>query len=150
MKQDHLLLQDFITVSAVFCADVSIDTLLDDNWLDNELNSLTYTFKATASMGLAVGDLAVAHARDKLAIVAITDVHDVPQIDPNANFDYKWLIQKIDLTDYKNNLAQDQAYKVLMARLALVERKKALSERLSQAAQSDELLKQMYQKMITS
>lgn len=99
-------------------------------------------------MGLAVGDLALVHAQNRLAIVGIKAVHEVPKINPKANFEYKWVIQKVDLTAFKHHREQDEAHRQLIDRLAFVEQQQALTERLEKAAQKDSLLKELYQKLV--
>lgn len=145
MKQAHHLLQDFITVEAVFDDDIDLDEVLDGTYKPS--GGFAYTYKASKEMGLAVGDLALVYAQHRLTVVAIKAVHEIPKIDPNANFDYKWIIQKVDFTAYKHNKAQDELHKQLIDRLNYVEQQNTLSERIEKAAQKDGLLKELYLKI---
>ena len=145
MKQNHHLLQNFITVEAVFDDDIDLDEVRDG---DYHPTGFAYTFKATKQMGLTVGDLALVQAQNRLAIVAIKAVHEVPQINLDAHYEYKWVIQKVDFTDFKHNKEQDKLHKQLINRLAYVEQQQSMTERLEKAAQKDGLLKELYHKLV--
>lgn len=103
MKQRHLisLLQnDYVTVQVVFQR--------PDNAPINPSTNRHYTYKAR--MPIAVGDIAVVEVREKLALVKIVVVNDVPQINVDADYDYKWLIQRIDRTTYDKTLAVEKKF----------------------------------------
>lgn len=103
-KANHmmcLLQKDYITVAATY------------NETASPLSSYSkaYTFKATASMNLAVGDTCVVEAPNgEFKLVTITAIHETPQIDLEADFAYKWLVQKVDTTGYEANKKREQEF----------------------------------------
>lgn len=137
MNQDlHLLQKPFITVGAVFEDDVSVDEILHKG-TDNAYQGFCYTFKAEVDNNLQVGDYAIVHANHALKIVKIVQVHDTPNIDINAKFEYKWVIQKIDFANFKQRLDEQKQLENLLNALQITERKNALVDRLNQASQKD-------------
>lgn len=77
--------------------------------------SETYTYKAPIKAGYKAGDLALVDSpKGGLCVVTILEVHDTPQIDVDADFDYKWLVQKVDLTEYKDIQAKEAQFRQLL------------------------------------
>tara|TARA_R110000772_G_scaffold16184_12_gene46272 strand:+ start:298 stop:735 length:438 start_codon:yes stop_codon:yes gene_type:complete len=85
-----------------------IVSLLQDNYTTVKVEfttnaALTYTYKVLQSDNYQVGDSAIIETEgtpSKLKVVSIIEVHDVPKIDTDADFDYKWVVQKVDRTQY--------------------------------------------------
>lgn len=69
-----------------------------------------YTFKVLLSDNFGVGDCAVVILDTGLKIVKCLEVHEKPQIDIHATFDYKWVVQKIDHTRYDELIAAEQIF----------------------------------------
>lgn len=136
----HLLQEDFITVGAVFEDEVTIEQLLKEKDFPTA-HQFAYTFKANADMGLKAGDLALVHAQNEIKIVRIVEIHDSPLIDETANFDYKWVIQKVDITAFQQRMAEEKLLKRLLGKLVAVEKKHGLTERLEKAKELDADLK---------
>lgn len=151
MNQDlHYLQKPFITVGAVFEDDIGINDILNDAATgDFEYQGFCYTFKAEIGSNFAVGDYAVVHARDELRIVKIVQVHDTPKIDINASFEYKWVIQKIDFTTFKERHSEQKRIDTLLNALQIAERKEALLERLSKMSQKDERFNALLQQTLS-
>lgn len=60
-------------------------------------NSKRYTF--LTDQPFEVGDHAVVeswYTSSGMAIVEVVEVDDVPDIDPEANYEYRWLVQRVD------------------------------------------------------
>lgn len=103
MKQRHLisLLQnDYVTVKVVFQRP-------DYAPITGSTNK-RYTYKAR--LPIAKDDIAVVEVSSRLAIVKVVEVNDVPQIDVDADYDYKWLVQRIDRTAYDNTVAVEKKF----------------------------------------
>lgn len=153
MSQQLDFLQDnYTTVKAIFIKDLSIFDITNQS-LDSILAEQKseafreYRYKADTRLNLAKGDLAVVHANNGLTIVQISHVDAMPQLELSANFNYKWVIDKIDLTSFKARLNEEQALKQLLAKLAHVEQQKQLLERIEIASQSDDELAKLWQQL---
>lgn len=148
MNQDsHYLQKPFITVGAVFEDNIGINDIINNtNNTELDYKGFYYTFKAEIDSDFKVGDYAVVHARNELKIVRIVQIHDAPKIDMNANFEYKWVVQKIDFGVFKERHQEQKRIETLLNALQIAERKEALLDRLNKMSQKDEtfgeLLKQ--------
>jgi hypothetical protein len=83
-----------------------------------------YTYKVKLSDNAKVGDTAVVMVARGLIMVSIVEVHDVPKIDLDAKFDYKWLVQIIDMAAYNSLLQKEENFKILLQN---IERKKQVA-----------------------
>lgn len=71
-------------------------------------SSTLYTYKVPPTLSLKRDDLVVAQVGvDGLVIGRVAEVHDVAMIDPEADFDYRWIVQRVD-TDFINSMAQEE------------------------------------------
>jgi hypothetical protein len=91
-------------------------------------SSKQYTYK-THIEDFKVGDQAVVDARGETKIVTITQVHKTPRLDPNAPYEYKWIICKVDRDEYK----QLDRLKLQPRKATLAETVKALPSKLRNA-----------------
>ncbi|WP_109077099.1 hypothetical protein [Aggregatibacter kilianii] len=137
----HLFQDNLITVGAVFEDSITINDLLSGKVYSG--GNKVYTFKANADLNLNVGDFALVHATDELKVVKIVEVHDFPQIEEEAGFQYKWVIQKIDLSAYRSRLEEEKLLTLLFNKLYAVEQKALLEQRIEQAKARDNELKQL-------
>lgn len=139
----HSLIEPFITVEAIFKPNLNIDVVLDES-LANLAQQLlideaarAYTFKADGDLNLKVGDYAVVHANNRLTIVQISAVHAQPQLDPQAEFEYKWVVDKINLQRFITRHKQQQQAEKLYRQMLLIESKNNLQQRFEQASSKD-------------
>ena len=73
-----------------------------------------YTYKT--DLDLADGDTVVVNTPNSgLQLVKVHEVHDTPQLD--EGFDYAWIVQKIDLTNYRKLLKEDEDANPVRTRL---------------------------------
>lgn len=86
----------------------------------------TYTYKVLKTEGYKKGDVAVAHTDRGMVLVLVVEVHEHPQIDIDAAFDYKWLVQRVDTKRYEEQLKAEKNFE---AALLEIERRKQ-TERL--------------------
>lgn len=140
-KAVHLLQNGLTTVKAVFPNHLTLNQMLDGEKVFS--SGYAYTFKADKDLDLKAGDFVLAHANDEVKIVQISEVHDEAQIDADAAFEYKWIIQKIDLAGYRKRLDEERAIGEMLARLQQFETKKRLLERIREAGRFDDVLKKM-------
>lgn len=137
MNQDFNYLQKpFMTIGAVFEDELPISEALRGEPLPQH-HGYVYTFKAELDSGLKAGDFAVVHANDELKIVRVVEVHSSPDIQHDAQFQYKWVIQRIDFELYRERLKEERKLSRLLSRLAFAEKKNQLIERLKNVAEHD-------------
>jgi hypothetical protein len=74
-----------------------------------DVNAKTYHYKVLPGIALKVGDLAVAQARDTVALVAVTEIHTSlpPYADPNMRLRY--IIGKVDRDAAEAIVAEENA-----------------------------------------
>lgn len=98
MKHRHLiaLLQEgYTTIQVVFNDDV-------------RGRSKPYTYKAPLSAGVEVGDRVVVDSPSKgLVVVEVVGTDKAPRIDLDADFTYKWIVQKVELKAYEEQLERE-------------------------------------------
>ena len=74
----------------------------------------SYTYKTRIS-DIEEGDFVVVLGAKELTIGEVIKVDDVPNIDPNADFKYKWVVQKVDTGIFDQLTEKDEeAYKLLI------------------------------------
>lgn len=107
-----------------------------------------YTYKAPDAMGLVVGDQVVVDSPfGGYVVVIVTRVDGFPNINANSSFTYKWVVQKVDTTNYKAQIELEvKAFKLLQkarrnaARTQALDALKAdLGLSISDASESPEL-----------
>lgn len=144
----HLLQQNYTTVSAVYLNDMEIEEIL--SLAQGEIISdyyREYTFKANLDLQLEVGDFAIVHSRNTLQVVQITKIDVQPNLDFNASFQYKWVIDKVNIQAFKQRMQEQKQLEMLLKQLDYVEQQHQLVERLEQASQKDAKLAELWQKL---
>ncbi|PIE47090.1 MAG: hypothetical protein CSA42_05235 [Gammaproteobacteria bacterium] len=140
--ESTLLQQPFNTVSAIFTNDVCIKSVLSLSKQQllqqmQQESGMRYTFKVEPTLNIQVGDFAIVHANGELNIVQICELHKTPQIDPKANYNYKWVIDKVRLSTFKQRMKEEARINELLADLYKVEQLHQLQNRLKQACKVD-------------
>lgn len=72
----------------------------------------TYTYKAPIGL-LRAGDTVVvadAHSPYGLALGNVHAVDPVARIDVDADFDYKWIVQRVDTTEYEQHVHEERNF----------------------------------------
>ena len=97
---------------------------------NGSLNS--YTFKT--DLKLEVGDLVVVETTvtGRFKICTVVEVHKTPQIDLDADFDYKWIAAKVDLDHYAKLNAQEQKFQNALQQVEKARRKAEILNDLTQ------------------
>lgn len=91
-----------------------------------------YVYKVLKDDGYKVGDIAVALTERGMVLVTVVEVHETPELDLDADFDYKWLVQRVDTTRLAE---QQQAEKNFQIAILEIERRKQ-RDRLKQELMS--------------
>lgn len=75
----------------------------------------TFTYKVRKDWNVAVDDAVVVESpQNGLQIVRVVEVHASPQIDLDAPFEYKWVIQKIDRAEHDAQVAKEHEFNQMM------------------------------------
>lgn len=100
LKNAAALIRDDITTVEVSYLD-----------FDGEAKDKSYTYKCPLSVAnmLSVGDLVIARSRHNYGIAQVREVHSSPAINPDFEYDYRWVFQRV-MTEYHDMLEnQDNA-----------------------------------------
>lgn len=117
MKHRHLiaLLQEgYTTIEVIF----------------NEGDTRTYTYKARLDAGVEVGSHVIVDSPSKgLVVVEVVAVHKVAKIDLDAPWTYKWIVQKVDRTQYDEQLAKEEQFGEAMLEIERVRQRDLLLDK---------------------
>lgn len=136
------LIKPFTTVKAIFTPELTVDEVIHNTAEDiakamKLASEYGYTYKADKSLGLAVGDYALVHARSELKIVQICEVHDQPQLDPNASYQYKWLVDKVNLAGFKFRQEEQKQAEALYQEMKYIESQSKLHKRFAEISKEN-------------
>lgn len=56
-----------------------------------------------------IGSLVLVRARNEWKVVQVVEFYSKPQLDPRVNFDYQWIVQKIDVSAWRREMREEQA-----------------------------------------
>lgn len=155
MKQKHmfaLLDQSFMTVRVSFDAPFVLDMLPPGNY-DFEIESAeilheysgrrgstphiqmtgrvlrekTYVYKVPRAWDVKQGDhLVVLSPQNGLKVVQVCHVDESPDIDLDANFDYKWAVSKVDLTEFRELTEKEKKFNDALVEVERVKQRESL------------------------
>lgn len=92
-----------------------------------------FTYKVRKDSGIKVDDAVIVESpQNGLQIVRVVEVHDTPQIDLDAPFEYKWIIQRVDRTEHDEQVAKERQFNDTMLE---VERTRIREETLNNMRQ---------------
>lgn len=114
-----------------------------ESWADK-----IYAYKALKSQNIAIGDQVIVDTpRGEPKVVIVRAVDEFPEFDPNIK--YKWIIQRLDRTQYEVLLTNEtELTKRVKSLLRENTRKQFLANfgtQLDSLANKDELLKELQQ-----
>lgn len=104
MKTKHMsaLLRDDITTVAVnFMSDIAKREMAE--------GIASYTFKVLRSDAAAMKDaVVVVETQNGMRLAQVSEVHDEPQIDPDFDGDYRWVVQVVDMGRYRKIIEHER------------------------------------------
>lgn len=104
----------------------------EDQWGERPRHGAqqAYIYKAVKTDQYKAGDFVVIEDPQRvLKIAEIVEVHEHAQIDYDSDYDYKWIVQRVDLTSYANVLKAEQTFKAGMVEVQrITERNKLIAE----------------------
>jgi hypothetical protein len=94
---------------------------------DRDYRDRTYIYKVPKDAGVKVDDAVVVDSPSNgLTIARVVEVHSAPQIDLDAPFEYKWIVQKIDRTDYDQRIAREREFADKMLEVERVKQRESV------------------------
>lgn len=112
----------------------------------------TYTYKVPLDANIQDGDFVVVY-RDTtgLNIGMVTRVDAAPQIDVDANYDYKWIVQRIDREAYQARVDAERVFADAMLNVERARQQEAMirgfHENLPEGSEARRLFDQTVQKL---
>lgn len=83
----------------------------------------TYTYKTLSSH--KPGDFVVVEARDAFSVARVVEMDEVPDINPESDFELKWIVQAVDSTRIDEIKQEEQR---LCRQISLTEAKKRIND----------------------
>lgn len=94
-------------------------------------NSNSYTYKALSSENIVAGDsVVVLTPKDGYKVATVNEVKTSDFIDLSVPFDYKWIIQKVDTTNYKAIEEREAKLRSVLASAQLRKQREELGDSL--------------------
>lgn len=72
--------------------------------------SSVWTYKSPDQLEVVVGDRVVVQANNTFKVGTVMEVHDEPQISLDSNYDYKWVIDKVDFSIFNAILKNEEEF----------------------------------------
>lgn len=137
MKQKHmfsLLDQTYTTVRVQFPSYNPDDRYEEGHkapklkgapWQDTP-SAQGYIYKVPLAWDLQVDDELIVDTSAGLIMTTVVRVDDVPEIDVDANFDYKWAVQKVDRTEYNALVDKEKRFSSSLQEIERVKHRDAI------------------------
>lgn len=88
-----------------------------------------FTYKVPRAWNVQEGDqLIVLAPRDGLKVVLVVRADDNPVIDVDAEFDYRWAVQKVDMTEFQELTLKEQKFGVQLQEIERVKQRESLMD----------------------
>lgn len=140
MKHKHLfslLDQTFTTVRVVFSnevkkrskapmRDLDPDRFAPAPWIEPEEVSRGYVYKVPRSWNVQPQENLIVLTGNGLSIVTVIHVDAEPDIDIDASHDYKWAVQKVDLTEFRDLTEREKQFQDTMLHVERVKQRESL------------------------
>jgi len=86
-----------------------------------------YTYKVARDVEVKVDDFVVVYSDARgLVIARVVEVHETPQIDVDASFDYKWIVQRIDREAYQRRVDAERVFSDSMLQVERVRQRESM------------------------
>ena len=86
----------------------------------------TYVYKVPFSWGVNEGDELLVETGIGLVITNVVKVDGMPDIDVDANFDYKWAVQKVDRTKHNELVDSEKRFADSLLEIERVKQRESL------------------------
>lgn len=95
-------------------------------------NSRLYTYKTLLKDNVQPNDTVVVIVGNEMVLVKVVEVHELPQIDLDADFDYKWIVQRIDTAAYDKMQEKEQQFQQAMVEVERVKQREKVKQEMTQ------------------
>lgn len=146
MKQKHLfslLDTSFTTIRVVFKNNERLNDEADEGIQDDRFGrklkrnsellngrfcgQRAYVYKAPKDMGVELDDVVIVDTPSNGLVTAlVVQVDEVAQVDVDADFEYKWVVQKVDRTDYDARVERERKFGEMMLEVERVNQREKL------------------------
>lgn len=116
-----LLQENYTTVSVVF---TGAETDSED--------LKRYTYKLPLGDYYEPGDFAVVMTPSGLKLVQIVEIHVKPRIDLQAEYTYKWIVQKVDMSEYNARVEKEEAFLDILTDIERTHQRNILLEKFQE------------------
>ena len=86
----------------------------------------TYVYKIPRAWMPRVGQQAIALVHGRMTVVTIMQVDETPDIDIDAAYDYKWLVQLIHTTEFEELVEREKAFGAAMLEVERTKKREEL------------------------
>lgn len=109
-----------------------------------------YTYKAKKSLKLQPGDAVVVPSARGLGIKIglVHSVQEVPDIDLDAPFEYKWIVDKVDTTEYDKTLTEERQFMQLAQEAERQHQREILKGKFMEHLPADSLGRRMFEEAV--
>lgn len=112
--------------------------------------SRLHTYKALMSDNVKVGDTVAVIVGKEMLLVSVAEVHDLPQIDLDADFDYKWIVQKIDTTAYDKMAENEKQFQLAMVEVERAKQREKVKQEMEQLLIDSPIAKNIFEGAVKS
>lgn len=109
-----------------------------------------YTFKINTSEFPVIGDHVVVSTTKGMRVGVIREVHASPQIDLHADYDYKWVVGKINMDDYLATLHREKAFTTALEEIERQKQREEVRKSFAESMGDSDLLTNMFNGAISS
>lgn len=109
-----------------------------------------YTYKVELSDNIEVGNVVAVKVGGDVVLAKVVEVHDLPQIDLDADFDYRWIVQKIDFTHYDEVAKREAEFNQAMVEVERVKQREKVKRDMEELLGDSPMAKQLFNRAIKS
>ncbi len=108
--------------------------------IEDSSKGRTWVYKVPKNLTLAKGSYVLVLApRNILKVAEVVEVHNTPQIDFDADFDYQWIVSVVNFDFYKSIMLQEQEFKGKAHEIEKSHQRRAMREKYRESLQDDEM-----------
>ena len=106
--------------------DLDPDRFAPAPWIEPEEVSRGYVYKVPRSWNVQPQEDLIVLTGNGLSIVTVIHVDAEPDIDIDASHDYKWAVQKVDLTEFRDLTEREKQFQDTMLHVERVKQRESL------------------------
>jgi hypothetical protein len=110
----------------------------------------TYTYKVPKTWGIKEGDLLVVPTRGTVGFANVVKVDAEPEIDVDADFTYKWAIQRVDFEYHNELVANEKKFADTLQEVERVKQRESLLESFRSSLPEGSAARQLFEQTTAS